>query len=178
MQIGATCARLEVPDGEIGAVLSRLEQQLQGCVAEVRRLIDDLRPPALDEAGLVEGIRRSVRTFEAANATAPAIAVDGCEDLDQLPAAVEVAAYRIAVEAVTNAVRHAGAKRCDVRISRDNALVVEVADDGVGLPPDHREGVGLVSMRERAEELGGTFSAVAANGSGTRIRAELPPAAS
>lgn len=107
----------------------------------------------------------------------PVIAVDGPEELGQLPAAVEVAAYRIAVEAVTNAVRHAQASRCDVRIRVDREGIVEVADDGAGLAADPHEGVGLVSMRERAEELGGTLTVEAASGRGTLVRAGLPLAA-
>ena len=91
-----------------------------------------------------------------------------------LPAAVEVAAYRIAVEAVTNAVRHADANHCDVRITMRDAVVIEITDDGVGLADDHRPGVGLGSMRERAEELGGSLIAEQLGAAGTRIRAELP----
>ena len=77
----------------------------------------------------------------------------------ELPAAVEVAAYRIASEALTNAVRHAGARRCDITLTADEALTVEVTDDGRGLPDDPIPGIGLSSMRERAEELGGSFTA-------------------
>jgi len=177
LQIGATRAHLPPENGQVGDVLTRLEEQLQGCVAEIRRLIEDLRPPALDELGLVEGIRRRLSAFTVAESSAPAIDVEGPDDLGELPAAVEVAAYRIAMEAVTNAVRHARASQCHVRIALGEALVVEVDDDGVGLPVDHREGVGLASMQERAAELGGILTAEAVNGHGTRVRAELPLAA-
>ena len=105
------------------------------------------------------------------------ITVDAPEELRPLPAAVEVAAYRIALEAMTNVLRHAGAGRCRVRISLpsgDGALAIDVVDDGVGLPPVRRRGVGLDSMRERAEELGGTFIIEPAAGAGTRISAMLP----
>ena len=176
MQIGATRAQL-AEDGQVGRVLTGLEEQLQGCVVEIRRLIDDLRPPALDEVGLVDGIRHRLGAFAAGNGVGPTIEIEAADDLGDLPAAVEVAAYRIALEAVTNVVRHARARRCRVCITLGDDLVVEVTDDGVGLAPDHRQGVGLASMRERAEELGGTLTAEALAGGGTRIRADLPLAA-
>jgi two-component system NarL family sensor kinase len=99
------------------------------------------------------------------------------EDLPSLPAAVEVACYRIAQEALTNVARHAQAKACRVRLSVDRAggvLDLEVIDDGVGMPEDHRAGVGLSSMRERAEELGGTCDVGPAHTGGTRVLARLP----
>lgn len=173
MQIGATRAHLPVQDGQLGDILIRLEEQLQGCVGEIRRLIDDLRPPALDDVGLAEGIRRRVGAFSASD-SAPTIAVNAPEDLGELPAAVEVAAYRIAVEAVTNAVRHSEASHCEVHVRVGDELIVEVVDDGVGLASDHREGVGLASMRERAEELGGSLTAAAVGRGGTRVTAHLP----
>ncbi len=178
MQIGATRAHLAPDNRQMGEVLGRLEEQLQGCILEIRRLIDDLRPPALDDVGLIEGIRRQVSAFGDADAGAPAIRIQAPADLGELPAAVEVAAYRIAVEAVTNAVRHGKAQQCQVHIEVGEELVIEVADDGVGLAADHRQGVGLASMRERAEELGGKLIADGAPGSGTRVRAELPLVAS
>lgn len=180
MQIGATRAHLYQERSPVGDLLARMEEQLQGCIVEIRRLIDDLRPPALDDVGLVEGIRRGVEAFAVVEspASAPAIAIDAPPVLNELPAAVELAAYRIAIEAVTNAVRHSQASRCEVRIRLDDALVVEVADDGVGLAADHKQGVGLASMRERAEELGGTVTTEAVSGRGTCIRARLPLATS
>jgi signal transduction histidine kinase len=100
------------------------------------------------------------------------LAPDG---LPPLPAAVEVAAYRIAIEAVTNAVRHGrpGSVRCRIGCCGDR-LAVEVSDDGGGIPRDIVEGVGLGSMRERAEELGGSCCISALPAGGTLVRAELP----
>jgi signal transduction histidine kinase len=114
-----------------------------------------------------------VEAFTAGSPT-PEITITGSEHVGELPAAVEVAAYRIAVEAVTNVVRHADAKSCDVTITADTSLVIEVTDDGIGLTDTDSTGVGLWSMRERAEELGGTFTVVRGDDGGTRIRAELP----
>jgi two-component system, NarL family, sensor kinase len=91
-----------------------------------------------------------------------------------MAAATEVAAYRIAMEAITNAVRHADARRCDVRISRNGALRIEICDDGSGLPDHPATGVGLRSMRERAAELGGRCTIERAPEGGTVVRATLP----
>ncbi|MFC7719399.1 sensor histidine kinase [Nonomuraea recticatena] len=95
--------------------------------------------------------------------------------LDGLPAAVEVAVYRIVQEALTNVRRHAGATACLVSLARtDQELRVAVCDDGVGLPPRPPAGVGLTSMRERAAETGGTCTARRREGGGTEIVARLP----
>jgi signal transduction histidine kinase len=102
------------------------------------------------------------------------ISVDAPKSLPSLPAAVEVAAYRIAQEALTNVVRHAHARECAVRLRVDDALELEITDDGVGLPEDRGAGVGLSSMRERAVELGGTCSVEPSVPQGTRVVARLP----
>jgi signal transduction histidine kinase len=93
--------------------------------------------------------------------------------IPDLPAAVEVAAYRIVQEALTNVVRHAHASACCVRLAIDGEFVIEVTDDGRGIPTGTPHGVGLTSMQERVAELGGTFSLDTAPG-GTRIVAQLP----
>ena len=102
------------------------------------------------------------------------VMVDAADDLEPLPAAVEVAAYHIVSEALTNVVRHSHAGTCTVRLWRDDALLVEVCDNGVGLPDGYRAGTGLQSMRERATELGGQADAIRGCGGGTTIRARLP----
>ncbi len=96
------------------------------------------------------------------------------EELPPLPAAVEVAVYRIVQEALTNVARHAQARRCIVRLAASNELHLEVLDDGVGLRPQYRAGVGLISMRERATELGGTCVVESGPMGGTRILVRLP----
>src|SRR6202043_804203 len=96
------------------------------------------------------------------------------EGLADLPAAVEVACYRIVTEALTNVTRHAHATRCSVRIQLDRGLDVDVSDDGVGLPAGWRTGVGIASMRERVAELGGTLVIEPCLPHGTRISARLP----
>jgi two-component system NarL family sensor kinase len=95
-----------------------------------------------------------------------------------LPAAVEVAAYRIATEALTNVSRHAAAQRCTITLSVNGHLELEVCDDGSGMPSEWRPGVGVSSIRERATELGGSCIVSEALGGGTRVLARLPlPAA-
>jgi signal transduction histidine kinase len=105
----------------------------------------------------------------------PRITVEA-PDLPPLPAAVEVAAYRIVQEALTNVVRHASARRCTVRlVPGPRTVTVTVTDDGVGLPSGAgRAGVGLASMRERAEEMGGSVTVQDAPGGGVEVRAVLP----
>jgi signal transduction histidine kinase len=105
------------------------------------------------------------------------VVVESDGEARELPAAVEVAAYRIAAEAVTNAARHAAASRCVVRIAVNGALDLEIADDGTGIAPGSQPGVGLTSIRERAAELGGTCTFGSGDG-GTIVRARLPLVAS
>ncbi len=146
-------------------------EQARTAVDDVRRLVQGLWPPALDDLGLV-GALRSSGPAAAEGGPAVSIAVKG--DLDGLPAVVEVAAYRIVSEAMTNAVRHADACTVDVLLrATTDALVVRVEDDGTGIRPDAGGGVGLVSMRERATELGG-WCTVTPSGRGTVVLAHLP----
>jgi signal transduction histidine kinase len=158
--------------GESQRMLGLAREEVTGMLAEVRRLVHGLRPPALDDVGLVRALRQTAERIAPAGLAVEVVAPD---DLDGLAAAVEVAAFRIASEALTNVVRHAGASRCEVRLERDrDALVVRVADDGAGIGPDVRAGVGLVSLRERAEELGGRVEVRAGAHGGTEVEARLP----
>jgi signal transduction histidine kinase len=157
-------------DPRVAALARDIEEQTQGAIADVRRLVENLRPPQLDEFGLAGAIRSQADRFR----DELEVSVDAPAPLRPLPAAVEVAAYRIATEALTNAARHAGARHCAIALRLDGALEVEVRDDGRGLAPAHRTGIGLVSMRERAAELGGTCVVEPVPGGGTRILATLP----
>ncbi len=155
------------------ALLSDLTQQTQATVADIRRLIYALRPPALDELGLVSALREL--TLQSSDQVAMRLNALAC--LPELPAAVEVAIYRIAQEALTNVIRHAHARHCDLRLALDESaglLTLSIQDDGCGLPPSWDVGVGLVSMRERAEELGGTWTIEQVKSGGTRVLARLP----
>jgi len=149
-----------------------LSSHVQDVVADVRRLVHDLRPPALDDRGLVGALAQQAERIT--DTVGPSVSVDA-PDLGTLPAAVEVAAYRIASEALTNVTRHAHARRAIVRLLRDDRdLLVEVTDDGSGIAPEAQAGVGLVSLRERAAELGGRSEVVCPATGGTVVRAWLP----
>ncbi len=147
--------------------LDELTVQTQQAIAEVRRLVYNLRPPALDELGLVGALTEQARALGPITVLGPDLPM-------QLPAAVEVAAYRIALEAMTNTARHAAATEATVRVSLDGALNLEISDNGTGLPVAYRAGVGIRSMRERAAELGGHVSIEPRTTTGTLIRATIP----
>ena len=154
------------------ALLVALKAETQAAIADIRRLVYALRPPALDELGLVGALREHAASHSTPDGLR--IIVEAPEELPPLPAAVEVAAFRIALEALTNVERHARARECTVRLALDGRLQLEITDDGVGLPPEYQAGVGLTSMRERAAELGGTCVVEVRPGGGTRVWAELP----
>ncbi len=155
-------------------LLDKLKAETQRAVADVRRIVYGLRPPALDQLGLVGSLREEVGRLKS-EAPELTVTLDASDDgLADLPAAVEVACYRIVTEALTNVARHAKATRCWVRIRFDGCLDVEVRDDGVGLPEGWRTGVGIASMRERVTELGGDLVIEPNPPHGTRIAARLP----
>jgi signal transduction histidine kinase len=161
-------------------LISHLEQELQSAIIEVRRLFETLRPPALDQLGLVPAVQEHMQILatrmssdeESAGKVSFSLQLAG--DFAALPAIVEVAAYRIVCEALTNVARHSKARSCAVNLSRDKAVRVEVVDDGVGFNGRRGRGLGLGSMRERARELGGTFEIDSPPDGGTRIVATLP----
>ncbi len=154
------------------ALLGGVLDQAQEAVADVRRLVYALRPPALDALGLLGAIRSHASHHDSA---ALRVGVETADEPPPLSAAVEVAAYRIALEAINNAARHAAARNCTVRLEFQNdALRLEVRDDGRGIGRDRGSGVGLSSMRERAAELGGSFTIGPAPGGGTLVQTSLP----
>jgi signal transduction histidine kinase len=155
------------------ALLADLKDETLGCVGEVRRLVEGLRPPALDELGLLPALTAFVDRLSTRDDTLH-VAVQSPDPLPPLPAAVEVAAYRIATEAMTNVSRHAHAHSCLLRLEVGDELVVEVCDDGVGTPAGRLPGVGLPSMAERAAELGGRCVVGRLDGGGTSVMAHLP----
>ena len=157
-------------------LLSRLRSELTAAISEIRKLVYGLRPPALDEFGLTGALRQQAERFNDAhrNGNSLTVYVEESAEMPDLPAAVEVAAYRITAEALNNVSRHSGANHCEVRLTAGVQLEVEVVDNGRGWPVGARSGVGLASMRERAEELGGRLVIEAAPGGGTRVLATLP----
>jgi signal transduction histidine kinase len=144
-------------------------EQAQAALADIRQLVYGLRPPALDELGLVGALEQSARQLPGTSIT-----IEASAPLPPLPAAVEVAAYRIILEALKNAIEHGNARNCVVCISLDGgstpgSLCLAIRDDGMGLPEVINPGVGLVSMRERAEELGGVFAIHTRQAGGTQV---------
>lgn len=144
-------------------------EQAQSALSDIRRLVYGLRPPALDELGLVGALEQATRQYAQAVVT-----IKAPTPLPSLPAAVEVAAYRIVQEALKNAVEHGQADTCLVELAPDGNLCLTIADDGLGLPEMVTPGVGLVSMRQRSEELGGTFKIRPRPGGGTVLEVALP----
>ena len=161
-------------------LVGQLYEQTRTDIGEIRRLVDGLRPPALDQLGLVSALRQRASDHNRTAAMVPGNApmswtVQADADVEPLPAAVEVAAYRIALEAVNNSLRHGRAHLCTVALHRrPGALEVDVHDDGIGLGNGWARGVGLDSMQERAEELGGTCTVSSNPRRGTRVHAVLP----
>jgi signal transduction histidine kinase len=174
LTLKAETARALLPPGaeDASRQLQVLSEEIRQTVTDVRHVVEGLRPPALDELGLVSACTKAVERLAADAGLV--VTVDAPEDLPSLPAAVEVAAYRIVVEAVTNIVRHARAHHCQVVLAVTSAaLAVTVTDDGVGLGTSQGNGHGLAIMRERAEELGGE-AVVADSSPGLKIYARLP----
>jgi signal transduction histidine kinase len=160
--------RNQVPDATADAGLLALRSGIQATVLDVRRIVEGLRPAALDDLGLPEAVRQL-------GLLTPLEVQVEVDDGPRLPAATEVAAYRIVQEALTNVTRHAGAQHACVRLGRSaGSLVVEIVDDGSGVVVPRQDGVGIGSMRSRAEEIGGSFELTATPGSGTTITARLP----
>ncbi|HKN50985.1 MAG TPA: sensor histidine kinase [Amycolatopsis sp.] len=182
--LGLRAARDLVSRDREGAerLLAKLEEELFGAVTELRRIVADARPPALDEAGLVQAVRRYAETLAA---RVPAehgplrVDVEVCGQVPDLSTEVEVTAYRIIRESLVNVARHSGARHCVVRLwPREGDLHVEITDDGVGTALDDvPAGTGLRSMRERAGALGGGCRVEPVSSGGTRIAAWLPLAA-
>jgi two-component system, NarL family, sensor kinase len=168
----AAARALPADPARAAQLLSSVHQQASTAITAVRRISRELRPAPLAELGLAGAIRRLT---EPATEAGMDVTVSLPEGMPELPAATEVAAYHIAAEAVTNALRHSQAKQLTIELCRaQGQLVLRITDDGTGIPPEHGEGVGLASMRKRAEELGGAWSLHSAGGRGTAVETSLP----
>jgi two-component system NarL family sensor kinase len=126
-----------------------LRQEAERGVADIRRIAYNLRPPILDELGLAGAVREQAARLGCATVRVSPIT------LPVLPAAVEVAAYRIALEALTNASRHAPGAPVEIELSVNGRLQLDISDAGEGIGASARAGVGITSMSDRAAELGG-----------------------
>src|SRR5215216_5633152 len=182
--LGAQLAGLNVQAGTLRRLIPRdpdaadelvveLREELRSAITDIRRLVYDLRPPALDDLGLAEALRRLAEHYGSEDEQL-SVLVEAPEDLPKLPAAVEVAVYRITQEALVNVARHARARTCVVRLAVNEEVGLEIFDDGVGIPAERSAGVGLSSMRERATELGGSCAVETAPKGGTQVLVRLP----
>jgi two-component system sensor histidine kinase UhpB len=161
----------------VAGPLEDMRREIGQALEGVRRFARGLRPPALDELGLIPAIESHVRSIRAI--TEIDLSLEADEEVDGLPPEAELAVYRIVQEALSNVVRHSGATRAAVRVAREpDRLVVTVEDDGQGFDvPEVRaagRGLGLFGMGERAAYLGGRVDVQSAPGTGTRVRAEIP----
>lgn len=161
-------------------LLDEVMGQSEDTVAEVRRLVYGLRPPTLDELGLVQAICEYVEMIGPSAGLQIAVEYNAVENrvanFLQVgnSAAVEVAAFRVVQEAINNVIRHAQARHCNISISIEDELQIRIQDDGVGLSGDARSGVGLQSMRERAAEMGGVCRIETGAGGGVIVQLSLP----
>ncbi len=170
-RIGAIRNNLEKNPARSLELLNGLEKAINGTLTDVRRVVYALRPPLLDQLGLLG----AVNNFAGSHSAGFKLHLDLPEALPPLNAATEVAAFRIVQTALDNVAQHANAQHCTLSLSAENNyLIVQISDDGRGMPPDVTIGVGLVSMRERTEELGGTFTTGSNQPSGTIIHAAIP----
>jgi signal transduction histidine kinase len=149
-------------------LIGEIRAQVGEAGQSVRHLVRGLRPPELAQLGIVKAVEQTALGLRME------VSIDA-DGVTELGAAVEVAAYHVVREALTNAARHASAAHCAVRLRRTGGkLEIEVADDGTGIPERTAPGIGLTSMRERVEELDGAFSIDAGPRGGTVVRAVIP----
>ena len=164
--------RADRGDGPTRILLQHVADEVDTAVDDLKRIVRDLRPTALDQLGLIEAVAEFSRSFGDSLDISLAVPSEPV----QLPAAVENAAYRIVTEAVTNVVRHSRAARCWLHIETGPQVVIDVVDDGIGIAAAPAGGVGLTAMRERAHELGGTVDVRPNVPHGTCVHVRLPAA--
>lgn len=170
--IGLGLRQLERTSGGDGGLARELADEVQRAVVEVRRICEGLRPAALNELGLAGALTESLEPLQRFGPKISLIV----DDLPTLAPAVEVAAFRIVMEAVTNAVRHADSQHVLVRVGYDEGVVVNVYDDGRGLAEDRVPGIGLRGMSDRADEVGGRLTISSGPPGGTVVHSWLPAA--
>ncbi|MGI5284828.1 GAF domain-containing sensor histidine kinase [Nonomuraea polychroma] len=167
----AAGAMLTKDPGKAAVELERVQRLAGEALSELRAVIVELRPAELDRHGLSETLRKHVRMLDRLH---PSLVAFECGELPPLDSAVEVAVLRVAQEALHNALRHSGAARVLVRmVHEDGKLVLTVSDDGSGFEQAESRGLGLVSMRDRAESVGGVMTVESAPGQGTTVRVEV-----
>jgi signal transduction histidine kinase len=173
LQAGLLQSLIRKDPESAASVVSEFRGELKRAIAEIRQIVHDLRPGSLDEFGLLGALQQLTENLQVETGVAPHIYLD-IQPLPNLSAALEVAVYRITQEALTNAVKHARAKTITVTLRLESNLTLSIRDDGQGLPEHYRSGLGLRSMRERAEELCGSLLIETHARQGTEIKAVLP----
>jgi signal transduction histidine kinase len=170
-RVGAAQQLLTKNPEKTAKILDDLQNGIEGTLTNVRQLVYELRPPLLDQFGLIGAITDFVNRYESGveiNLKLPT-------QLPALTAAVEVAAFRIAQTSLDNVIKHAQATHCDLTLAISGGnLNIDIMDNGVGIAANYKAGVGLTSMRERAEELGGVFSIVPTKPQGTHLSVSIP----
>ncbi|MGW0192814.1 GAF domain-containing sensor histidine kinase [Nonomuraea sp. NPDC003201] len=167
----AASAMLDRAPEKAAAELERVQRLAGEALSELRAVIVELRPAELDRHGLAETLRKHVRLLDRLH---PSLVTFECVELPPVDPAVEVAVLRVAQEALHNALRHAEAASVSVRLAyADGRLVLIVHDDGNGFEQAESRGLGLVSMRDRAESVGGAMTVESAHGRGTTVRVEV-----
>lgn len=165
-------------EGDWRDQLGGIREELKACAEGVRIIARGLRPPALEDAGVVAAIEAHLRTVSIGSDAELVLDADPIDG--KLPDEASLILYRVVQEALSNAVRHSGARRIKIRIRADERLLTaEVLDDGAGFRLDHAEsselgGLGLVGMRERAVMVGGSVVIKSSPGEGTQVRLEIP----
>ncbi len=169
-RVGAAQELLHKNPEKTAKILDDLQGGIEGTLTNIRQLVYELRPPLLDQLGLVGAITDFVSRHDSdveINLNLP-------PELPSLKAAVEVAAFRIMQTSLDNVIKHARATRCELRLMVTDNLIISVMDNGVGIAVNYMAGVGLTSMRERAEELGGTFAIAPVKPQGTHLLVSIP----
>jgi signal transduction histidine kinase len=172
LKIDAARNMLSLDHERAEVLLAEVREQTQQAITDIRHLVYGLRPPTLDELGLLSALQEQAAQYQHEGIV---VDLDTPSVLPALAAAVEVAVYRISQEALVNVARHADAKHCQLRLYiRIDTLCLDISDDGKGIPPRHRIGVGLHAMHERASELGGSCVVSEGASGGTLIQVRLP----
>jgi len=179
LMLEAAASTVDADPESARAMLGRAGELVDAALAELRALIFELRPPALEADGLAAAVRKHAEVLGRAHGLAVAVSVPGAEEDASLAPEVERAIYRVVQEALHNVVRHAGTASASVAVEVDgDAVSVTVRDEGVGFDPAARaiasRRLGLVSMRERVAALGGELDVLSSPGTGTTVRARVP----
>jgi signal transduction histidine kinase len=170
-RVGAAQELLQKNPEKAAKILDDLQNGIEGTLTNIRQLVYELRPPLLDQLGLVG----STRDFVSRLGTGVEINLNFPMQLPLLSAAVEVASFRILQTSLDNVMKHAQATHCTVDlVVTDGSLNIDIMDDGVGIAEKFQAGVGLTSVRERAEELGGTFTVAPIKPHGTHLSVSIP----